>query len=73
MPKSPRTLFDEILVLFHRACDQRDIEIAFELLTVLDLMAMREPYLADGKIRRNGYHLVAAHQRLWEIQHPPAD
>jgi hypothetical protein len=70
MPKSPRRLFDEMLITFHQACDQRDSEIAFELLRVLDFMAMRQRPLSDGEVRRNKHGLVAAHERLWEIQHP---
>ena len=69
MPKSPRRLFDEIVFAFHQACDQRDSEIALELLRVLDFMAMR--HLSDGEVRRNKHGVVAAHERFWEIQHPP--
>jgi hypothetical protein len=69
----PKRLFNEILVAFHRACDQRDNEIALELLRVLDFMAMREPSLSSGEGRRINQGLVAAHERLWEMRHPPED
>jgi hypothetical protein len=71
MPNLPRRLFDEILIAFLQACDQRDSEIAFELLRVLDFMAMRQRPPSDGEVRRNKHGLVAAHERLWELQHPP--
>ena len=45
-------LADKILLAFHQACDQRDNEVAFELLTVLDFMAMRQPPLSDCEVRR---------------------
>jgi hypothetical protein len=60
-------LFAEILVAFHGACDQRDDEVAFELLRVFDFMAARKPPLSDIEVRLMS--LVAAHERLWEIQH----
>ncbi len=64
---------DQILLAFHQACDQMDNEVAFELLTVLNFMAMRQPCLSDDEVRRNKHGVVAAHERFWEIQHPPAD
>jgi hypothetical protein len=60
-------LFSEILVAFHGACDQRDEEVAFELLRVLDFMATRKPPLSNIEVRRTS--LAAAHERLWEIHH----
>jgi hypothetical protein len=76
MPKTrPRVLyttrlFDEILVAFHGACDQRDNEVASELIRVLDFVANRKPPLSDPNIRRIREGLVAAHERLWDIQRP---
>jgi hypothetical protein len=70
MLKLPRRLFDEIPIAFHQAYDLRDSEIAFELLRVLDFMAMRQRPPSDGEVHRNKHGLVAAHERFWEIQHP---
>ena len=70
MPHPPPTvrytkrLFNKILVAFHRACDQKDNEIALELLRVLDFMATRKPPLSGGEVRRIKQSLVAAYERL---------
>jgi hypothetical protein len=58
-----------VLVAFHHACDQSDIEIASELLHVLDFMTMRHPSLPTGRERRVLEGLVAAHERLWHIRY----
>jgi hypothetical protein len=42
-------LSDAILVAFHQACNQSDVEVAWELLNVLDAMAIRSP---TGKFRK---------------------
>jgi hypothetical protein len=60
-------LSDKILVAFHHACDQSDIES--ELLHVLDFMTMRHPNLPTGRERRVQEGLVAAHERLWLLRH----
>jgi hypothetical protein len=61
-------LADKILLAFHQACDQQDNEVAFELLIVLDFMAMRQPPLSE--MAKFVASLVAAHERMWEMQHP---
>jgi hypothetical protein len=65
-----RRLADTILLAFHHACDQPDIAVAWELLNVLEFMAMRHPKLPAGVERRAQESLVAAHERLWQIRHP---
>jgi hypothetical protein len=65
-----RRLSDKILIAFHHACDQEDIEAAAELLNVLELMINRMPTLPAGTDRRTKDSLVAAHERLWQIRHP---
>src|ERR1700753_3076137 len=72
-PPDRCALFDEVLVLFHCACDQRDNKVAFELIAVLDGMAMREAPLPDSEVRLSKLGLVAAHERLWEMRHPPGN
>ena len=69
-PRYTRRLSDKILVAFHQACDQRDIEAAGQLLGVLDLMIKRAPNLPTGRDRRAKESLVAAYERLWHIRHP---
>jgi len=69
VPRYTRRLSDKILTAFHHACDQRDVEVAWELLNVLEAMAKRMPILPDGRDRRAKESLVAAHERLWYIRH----
>lgn len=64
-----RRLSDMVLIAFHHACDQSDIEVASELLHLLHFMTMRHPNLPTGRERRVQESLVAAHERLWYIQH----
>jgi hypothetical protein len=65
-----RRLSDKILIAFHHACDQADIEIAAELLGVLEFVLRRLANLAGGRDRRARETLVAAHERLWQLRHP---
>jgi len=69
-PRPGRRLSDTVLAAFHQACDLPDIEVASELLHVLDFMAIRHPNLPTGRERRVQEGLVAAHERLWQIRHP---
>jgi hypothetical protein len=71
---SKRRLSDMILVAFHSACDQADLEVAWELLNALEFMTMRQASLPAGRERRVREGLVAAHERLWQVRHraPPA-
>ena len=64
-----RRLSDKILIAFHHACDQGDIEVAVPLLEVLEFMTKwrRSTPLRD---RRSRGTLVAAHERLWALRHP---
>jgi hypothetical protein len=63
-----RRLSDAILIAFHNACDQEDIEVAWGLLNVLDDMTTR-PSTGRHEERRRRENLVAAHERLWLIRH----
>lgn len=69
-PRYSRRLSDKILIAFHHACDQGDLEVAEQLLHVLEMMLTRRPLTADGMRRRNMESLVAAHERLWHLRHP---
>ena len=68
-----RRLSDKILIAFHQACDQSDLEVADQLLRVLEMMMSRKPLTPDGSRRKNMESLVAAHERLWHLRHPNQD
>jgi hypothetical protein len=72
-PRYSRRLSDKILIAFHQACDQSDLEVAEQLLHVLEAMLSRRPVLPDGNRRRSIESLVAAHERLWHLRHREAD
>ena len=69
-PRPTRRLSDKILVAFHQGCDTGDLDVAEQLLRILETMTTRKPNLADGNRRRNIESLVAAHERLWHLRHP---
>jgi hypothetical protein len=69
-PRYTRRLSDKILIAFHQACDQGDLEVAAHLLEVLEFMTSRAPALPTGRDRRSKESLVAAHERLWILRHP---
>jgi hypothetical protein len=71
-PPSRRTrrLSDHVLIAFHHACDQSNIETARSLLDVLEFMVRRPRPSADGRERRAEESLVTAHERLWHMQYP---
>ena len=64
-----RRLSDHVLIAFHHACDQGDIEVARCLLDVLEFMVRRPPRVPGERERRAEESLVAAHERLWQIRH----
>jgi hypothetical protein len=70
-PRYSRRLSDKILIAFHQACDQGDFEVAKQLIQLLEMMLTRRP--PDGNRRRNTETLVAAHERLWYLNHPGSD
>ncbi len=72
-PRYSRRLSDKILIAFHHACDQSDLEVAEQLLGVLEMMLTRRPLTPDGSRRKNMESLVAAHERLWYLRHPKPD
>ncbi|MGH7122279.1 MAG: hypothetical protein ACREFP_25350 [Acetobacteraceae bacterium] len=68
-PRYTRRLSDKVLVAFHQACDQVDLEVAERLLGVLELMVTRRRTTPDQQRRRAMEGLVAAHERLWHLRH----
>jgi hypothetical protein len=72
-PPHSRRLSDKILLAFHHACDQSDFEVAKSLLDILEVLLARRPRMTLGdKRRRDMAALVAAHERLWHLQHGSA-
>ena len=69
-PRHSRRLFDKVLVAFHHSCDDADLEIAEQLLRLLEIMTTRRPRPEDTQRRRSIESLVAAHERLWHLRHP---
>src|SRR5579885_2384441 len=67
-----RRLSDKILIAFHQACDQRDLEVAAELLKILETILTRRPAGGEKDRRRSIEGLVAAYERLWYLRHPDA-
>lgn len=65
-----RRLSDKILVAFHQACDTGELEVADQLLVILEKMMGRRPTANEGNRRRNMEGLVAAFERLWHLRHP---
>jgi len=64
-----RRLSDKVLIAFHHACDQHDFEVAEQLLHVLEMMVKRRPLTLDNRRARDRETLVAAYERLWQLQH----
>ncbi|MCX7374266.1 MAG: hypothetical protein NTW56_17845 [Alphaproteobacteria bacterium] len=64
-----RRLSDKVLIAFHHACDQADLEVADQLLRTLEMMLTRRATNPDANRRRNIETLVAAHERLWHLRH----
>jgi hypothetical protein len=69
-PRYTRRLSDKILIAFHHACDQADLEVAQDLLNVLEYLLRRPPSNPEGRERRVRESLVAAYERFWHIRHP---
>ncbi|MDD2876361.1 MAG: hypothetical protein PHZ23_03935 [Acidiphilium sp.] len=66
-----KRLSDKILISFHHACDKDDLEIAEHLLVIFERITKRIPVCGDFDQRKNIESLVAAHERLWNLRHPP--
>ncbi len=69
-PRHTRRLSDKILVAFHQACDTGELDVAEQLLVILEKMMGRRPTANEGNRRRNMESLVAAFERLWHLRHP---
>lgn len=73
IPRHTRRLSDKVLVAFHHACDTSDLEVAEQLLSILEMMLSRRSPNPDSNRRRSIESLVAAYERLWHLRHPETD
>lgn len=70
LPQKPphfRRLPDKILLAFHHACDQGDLETARQLLVCCET-AMQNAAQPMRDRRRGAEMLFAAHERLWLLR-----
>jgi hypothetical protein len=67
-----RRLSDHVMVAFHIACDEGNLEAARQLLTIVEFMLRRPPRDGRPERRIQADPLVAAHERLWSLRHPEA-
>jgi hypothetical protein len=74
-PRAPgrrRRLSDHILIAFHHACDQGDLEVADRLLGILERMLMQGAPEGRPARRSDVEPFVAGLERLWTLRHPEA-
>jgi hypothetical protein len=68
--RRPRRVADHILTAFHQACDQRDLELAEQLLAMLARVIAGRQHQPAAPDQHDKESLVAAYERLWDLQHP---
>lgn len=68
MMRHSRRLSDKLLLAFHQACDQGDVEIAWELLRITEKALLKSGQYSGPERRKGVESLVAAHERLFEIR-----
>ena len=69
-PRYMRHLSDKILIAFHQACDQHDLEVAERLLAVLARVVSGRWHQPTDLDRRGKESLVAAYEQFWQLRHP---
>lgn len=69
-PRHTRRLSDKLFVAFHQACDTAELDVAEQLLGILEKMMTKRSTNIEGNRRRNMEGLVAAFERLWNLRHP---
>ena len=69
-PRHTRRLSDKLFVAFHQACDTAELDVAEQLLGILEKMMSKRSTTNEGNRRRHMEGLVAAFERLWHLQHP---
>ncbi len=68
-PRQNRRLPERILVAAHQACDLGDLDVAAQLLSILETVVGQTRGPVDPARRRTMESLIAAHQRLWHLRH----
>ena len=68
-PRQNRRLPERILVAAHQACDLGDLDVAAQLLSILETVIHQARGPADPTRRRLMESLIAAYQRLWHLRH----
>ena len=63
-----RRLSDKLLLAFHQACEQQDVEVAQRLLDVLGFMWLRDADAPWGR-RSNVNYLVPAREKFLHLQY----
>jgi hypothetical protein len=69
-PPRRRRLSDYVMAAFHSACDVGDLEVAQQLIVVIEHMLRRPPPGGQTERRTDVQPLVAANERLWDLRHP---
>ncbi|MGI4796511.1 MAG: hypothetical protein ACRYG8_21120 [Janthinobacterium lividum] len=69
-PRHTRRLSDKLFVAFHQACDTAELDVAEQLLGILEKMMSKRSTTNESNRRRHMEGLVAAFERLWHLQHP---
>lgn len=63
-------LSDKLFVTFHHACDTDELDVAEQLLSILESMLRKLLTTNEGSRHRSMEGLVAAFERLWHLRHP---
>lgn len=68
-PRQNRRLPERILVAAHQACDLGDLDVAGQLLSILETIIGQSRGPVDPMRRRVMESLIATHQRIWHLRH----
>ena len=69
-PQHARSLSDRLFGAFHQACDISDLEVAEQLLVILEKVLNNPFSNKKSNQPRSIESLVAAFERLWYLRHP---
>lgn len=68
-----RRLYDKMLVAFHQACDQGELDLANTLISLVEKILWQDRACVGLDRRRRLANLVAAYERLWFLRHAGED
>ena len=68
VPRQNRRLPERILIAAHQACDLGDLDVAAQLLSILETIVGQSRGPIDPVRRRVMESLIAAHQRMWHLR-----